>query len=219
MDYQPVKEGDDLKIPPQVWNALLSQLGRVPVSSKKGQLQPSDDSAGCWIRVQNVSGSGVGQFHIMTMKEPTVKPPDDPNDTGGTENQFKNRIYVNADTPSDKEEGRWCVLQEPLADKAFGWAIIVGLTVCWINLAATADAYVESDSGKTVPLSGASGSAQIVWVKGGVGKATKTGEQWALIKIGGGSSSLPVGQYQGILLQMVTDNQIGYDFLCSHAME
>ena len=31
--------------------------------------------------------------------------------------------------------------------------------------------------------------------------------------------ALPKGQYQGMLLQMVTDNQLGYDYLVSHTME
>jgi hypothetical protein len=104
------------------------------------------------------------------------------------EQDFKERMALKVITPDGNSAGRWVVLQRPLGVNEFGPAIAIGISICKINVVDVAHTCVESVSGNVIPDSGASGSAQILWVAGGVGTADDTGSQLAVIRLGGGEA-------------------------------
>ncbi len=220
MEFRKVKPGQDLEIPAMTWNGLMDTARQVR-QQNAGTRVPQGLHAynATVVTVKNVSGEPIRQYRAVRLGDPIIFPSDN-------EEEFKQRVTFKADVPEGNEEGRWAVLLEPLAagvgegdedNGAIGRAVVIGVVVCRIDLIATGDTHVDVVAGETIPESSTSGPAQILWVAGGPGTATATGEQWALIKLGAGGS-LPVGQYQYMTFQVVSQNTNGFDFTRSHPM-
>jgi hypothetical protein len=67
---------------------------------------------------------------------------------------------------------------------AYGPFAVAGIVSARVNIIAVGDtAVTPAAAGSALKSTGGGGAAQLVWVAGGVGTATSTGEQWAVIRL------------------------------------
>lgn len=208
MDIRKVRPGDDISISAETWNALLSLVtSGKQVTNKPTPATPAKSPNSGVVVVRNSTGSAIDQFHSVRVTGPSVTP-------ASSESEFKRRIVLDVATPNADSSGLWCVMQEPVAAGAFGEAVVSGITIARVNITSTEHVVVESSDGSTVLASGGeSGSGQLLWVAGGVGSASSTGEQWAIIRLptgGGGGSTIQPGLYQGQHLTTLASSSIGW---------
>jgi hypothetical protein len=216
MDLRKVKPGDEIRNDAAVHNAFIDAANwvRQNQSPKPGSSSAPEKHAD-WILVQNISGVLQERFAALAIGDPVITP-------AANVEEFKRRVVMKAKVPTADDVGRWCVLYDTLlpggtgteTNGGIGVAIVAGVCVCKINLANVADTTVDVVAGSTIPSSSAGGSVQILWVAGGAGTATATGEQWAVIRLGSGSIGKGTLRFQ--VLQMVTDTKIGWDWVRFH---
>jgi hypothetical protein len=175
------------------------------------------------ITVQNTTGDDLDRFAAVKLDAPVILPDDN-------EGEFTRRIAFKVVTPDDASAGLWAVIQQPLAkgptgseaNGAFGTAVVLGMTHCVVNILDTDDTHVEVADGQTIPTSGTEGTASIIWAAGwedGTQTADETGEQLAIIRIGGGGSGgegLPDAGDQHTVLKAVSQGVWGVDFTSLH---
>lgn len=198
-----VRAGDPLNIPATAYNAFVDAA----LAARRGQLDraggpiASRPDAGI-ILVSNATGTDLDRFGVVGLDAPIIDPAD--NADG-----FAERPAMSGVTPTAEHAGRFGVLLEPIADGAVGRAVVAGVTVCRITLASEAHTHAVAAVDATAALASADGGdALILWHEPG------TGELWAIIRIGaGGGDSVGSGQYQGMVLQKVGQNQRGWDFV------
>lgn len=180
MDLRKVQPGDDLVIPADAFNAFVDAAvgfksgGNVGGKGAASRNQSKADSG--IISVRNV-GSDLSAFAAVGIGNPVTTP----NADLAT---FQSCVAVEVTTPASGQEGRWGVIQEPIKANAFGSAVVAGVTPCQINLTDVSHKFVEIAASNTVPQSGVVGYGSIIWVAGGVGTASATGSQWAIIRLG-----------------------------------
>jgi hypothetical protein len=218
--FRKVKAGDPIDRSASTHNATIDAAAyvRQQVGGPSGRRVGSSANADC-ILVQNISGDIQQRYTALALKEPAILPADN-------QDEFNRRVVMTADVPTADDEGRWCVLLDTLDAGAdgdeenggIGVAVVVGVTICQINLTDVAHEFVEVADGSVNPASGESGLGQILWVKGGVTTADATGIQPAIIRIGGASAKLPVGEYVFMSLQTVAQDTNGFDFERLHPM-
>jgi hypothetical protein len=204
---QKVSDGDSLNIPASAYNAFVdtanwykSRTNRSGVGSGGGG--PVFDTTE--LSVVNKSGQNIQRFRAITLTEPCVLP-------ASSEDNFLSQVSFKGDVPHAGYKGRWGIAQTSMIDGAYGTAVAYGFTIAWINIVTVADKFVEIQVASIIPQSGSSGYGQIMWVAGGVGTATATGEQWAVLRLGVGG--IGVGQYQYTVYQTVAQNVGGWDNL------
>lgn len=208
-DYQKVNSGDDLEISAEAYNNWQTVAEAFQHYDLTGDgTNPLNDQAST-IHIFNNSGDVCDRFRALAIDTAVVDPAD--NDV-----EFQNVITHNGIKPTATTSDRWGIVQTAIADQTFGRMVCVGVTVAWINLTATTDTQVDIANGSYTPVSGGSGLGTILWVLGGVTTATRIGEQWAVIRLG--SASIPVGQYQYMVYQVVGNNQNGFDFVRAHPL-
>lgn len=213
MDLPKVKDGQPLKIPADTYNAFVdaaiyTRAQTNPTRQKSRELPYAGDV----ILVKNVSGDSLDRFQAVAIGDPVILPDDN-------EDEFKNRIALQVSKPDGSEDDRWCVLLEGLpkgpdgseTNGSYGKALVVGVVNCKINLQDVGDTGCTVVADSYIPESNTNGPATILWIAGGVGTADDTGEQWAIIKLAGGGS-LPVGEFDGMCYNMVSDNAAGWSF-------
>jgi hypothetical protein len=206
MNFSQATRGEPLRIGADQWNAHQETAVRVREGGKtsnrpKAIARPN----GTLVLVQNTSGAPIDRFHALAISEPCVTPVQ-------RESEFLSGLILKGVKPTSATKGRWCVVQESIRADGFGLAIASGATICRVTLPTKGDTSVETTNGTTIPVGGNTGLATILWVAGGVGTATATGEQWAIIRLGGSAGSVPIGEYVGMSLQVTAQNAIGYLF-------
>ena len=200
-----VNDGDDFKPSASEWNGFVDASDAYKNRFKTGGLgDPAKGRNMDIIRVKNDSGVALDNYAGVIVSAPTILPADN-------EDEFKRQQFWKVKKPTDAAQP-FVILLQPLATDEFGIAVVSGATVCKVKMTNATDTHCDSEAGKTIPKSGATGEAEILWVAGGVGAATATGEQLAFIRIGGGGGSLGSGQYTGQAFEMVSDDQAAWDF-------
>jgi hypothetical protein len=213
MDYSKVKPGDDPSKGPvfdaAVWNQLLQMLtewrGASNNFQKPSARKPQVAYATDVVMVQNTTSENIPRFQILMLDNALIEP-------SANTPEFQRRVIFSGVTPTGAAAGRWGVCLDALTPGQIGRIGVIGVMSAYINLIDTSDTAVEAVAGSYIPNSGSSGSADILYVAGGVGTASDTGNQWAIIKIGGGSSGFPQGQYEGQIYGDVTLSQTGFFF-------
>ncbi len=177
---QTVQPGQPFAPSATAWNSFIEAANAHKSSAAKPTQRPKANRQynGNLITIQNKSGEVVEQYHALGLGNPLVLPEDN-------EDEFRTRIVLEGVEPSADLAGRFCIVQETIAVDGFGLAMVSGTSLAWIDLAGEADTHVELDEG-TALVSSTSGTAAILWVSGGVGEADATGEQWAVVRFGGG---------------------------------
>src|SRR5581483_7810701 len=140
------------------------------------------DAGALVVTVKNDSGATLDRFSAVGVSDVVIAYSTD-ND------EFKNHVKLKVKKPVTADLGRWLILEQPLKDQEYGTAILAGVTACQIDLKSTSDRFVDSQNANTTPASGGSGPGQILWVAGGVGTASATGVQWAVINLRGTGSA------------------------------
>jgi hypothetical protein len=169
--------GDGLKLKASTFNAILdamvAQRGNIDLTSKPSRHAQKNTGV---ILVKNITSALLTRFACVQIDSPITLPADNAD-------EFKLRIVLKVVTPTSARLP-WAIVQEQIQPGETGAAVISGVTIANINLAATTDTSVDSTSGSTLPKSGVGGPAEILWVAGGVGTATSTGNQLAVIRLG-----------------------------------
>ncbi len=188
-----VRSGEPLAIPARAYNAFVDAAlaHREAASSLRsraphGRASRPDHAA--TILVRNDSGADIPRFGILGLDSPVIGPDDNLA-------SFQNQPAFSGSTPAaGTHEGRFAVVQQPLASGAIGPAVVDGLSVARINVADASHTYADvADGDATQLLSSAAGSARILWIASG------TGTQWALVSLG----HTPAGGAGGGVRQMI----------------
>ncbi len=132
------------------------------------------------IKVYNTSGGTIDEYRAVELLSSAIDPTTD-------EMDFMRYMTINiGDSPTTTEQGRWGITQDPIPASAIGYVAAYGVTPAWVNILNSSHTYVEhTGSGIMQSTDGRLGSAgTLIYVKGGVGAATATGNQWVLMNIG-----------------------------------
>lgn len=203
-----VHKGQKLDLRSSDWNEFVDAVTVIKqISGGKSPTNGSLPFNGTVIRVRNNTGADRDYYDAVALGSPLIAPTDD-----ATKAEFLSRIALDGNAPTDQDTGRWAVILHPLVVGEIGPAIVSGAVPCWINLTDTSHTAVEIAAANYFPQSGDSGLATIIWVAGGVGTATSTGEQWAIIRLGGGGGGVSPGSKQYQHYQMLTDEQVGWEY-------
>ncbi|HEX8322493.1 MAG TPA: hypothetical protein VF595_01150, partial [Tepidisphaeraceae bacterium] len=157
--FRKLRPGDGIEaISAGVYNSFIDYIGSSDITGGSGADLAAARGAAI-IRVRNVSGSTVNQYHTLALKEPTIKPLGNTlTATDSESNDFKSRLVFDVVTPTAAYVGRWCVLLRPLNANEFGTAVSIGVVQARINLTTASHKFVEVGS-NFVLASGTSGSA------------------------------------------------------------
>jgi hypothetical protein len=194
-----VRSGQELAIPARAYNAfvdaaLAHREGGSSLRSRPPHGRASRADHAATILVRNDSGGDIPRFGVLGLDGPIIEP-------GDNLASFQNQPAFSGSTPAaGTHEGRFALVQQPLASGAIGPAIVDGLSVARVNVADASHTYADiADGDATQLLSSAAGSARILWAAPG------TGTQWALVSLGhaagvagvGGTAENPLdlGQY------------------------
>jgi hypothetical protein len=189
-DLNSVKPGDPFGVDADTWNLLLQMASDYRLQNghgltqKPSQRRPAVATATDVVLCQNTTTDNLLANSAVYVSSAVVEPTDNAP-------EFQRRVVMTAATPTSAAAGRWGVLLTALTPGQLGNVVMIGAVQCWVNIISTSDTAVEVVSGSYVPQSGASGSATLLYVAGGVGSATTTGEQWVTIRIGGGGDNGP----------------------------
>jgi hypothetical protein len=169
-----VGAGQKVRFRASEWNALLDvakafKTGRLDRFGSRPRAQTTA------VLVRNDSASDLPAFAVLGVDQPLILPADD-------EAEFKSQVALSCVEPAaGTHEGRFAVIQEPLAVGAVGPAVIAGVTPVLLTVAdeeaATNAEIIDEDLSQLAAAS--SGSATVLWREGG------TGQQWALVRLGG----------------------------------
>lgn len=193
-----VRSGEPLVIPARAYNAFIdaAQAHRAGSSSflsrpPHGRASRVDHTA--TILVRNDSGSDIPRFGVLGLDSPIIEPDDNLA-------SFQNQPAFSGSNPAaGTHEGRFAVVQQPLASGAIGTAIVDGLSVARVNVADASHAYADiADGDASQLLSSAAGSARILWPA----PASGPGTQWALVSLGH-TAGAAGGAGAGVVRQMV----------------
>ncbi|MGI4813142.1 MAG: hypothetical protein ACRYGG_07380 [Janthinobacterium lividum] len=198
LDYQPVTPGQTLTVSADEWNALKSQLAQARTAGpdRNSNRKPTIQPAGDLVVVRNDTKADILRNRVIVLDVPLTVPTSANkgdgmgNDNGATDEYLKG-VFLSGILPVLGYRGYWGVTVDSIPMGQFGRVMVVGTIAVRINVVDTTDRYVECGSSTTIAQSAASGIGQIIWVAGGVGRATQTGEQWATIRIGGAQSAFP----------------------------
>ena len=130
------------------------------------------------VQIRNESGGALARFDILGISG-VVPVYADNNDA------FKAGPALTGATPDiDDHAGKFVVLLAPCADDEFAQAMIMGTTVCRVNVTDAKHDYADiKDASATELYSGLGGSAQILWKESG------TGTKLAYVRLGASGGS------------------------------
>lgn len=176
-----VQPGQPLQIPAAAYNAFVdAALDYRQRQQDRGGPTPSGGRPSGVVLVRNASGADRQRFDVLGIDSVVFTPPD-------ALEQFQNQPVLEGVTPTAAHAGRFVILQEPLAagpegdpaNGAIGRALLSGLSVARIEVAADADAFADIKAGDATQLrSGSSGAAQVLW------KETTGATRWAIVRLG-----------------------------------
>lgn len=179
---QKVRPGDPLKIPAELYNAMIDAVAAVREMRRTGGNAISGQSSNPFIvHVRNDTGNEVEQFGIIGIGAPIVTKDDN-------ETEFRNNPkHFSGELPDlEDHAGRWAVVLQHLTEDYTGAAVIGGITPVKVDVVSEAHAFADLKDGDVEKLESAdAGPARILW------KETGTGTKWALIKFPEGAASLP----------------------------
>lgn len=175
---------DPLAISAKAWNAfidttrLVQRHGPPHPTPRPERFQAPSSTV---ILVRNATGGDLDQYAVTTLGDVLIAPADNPDG-------FQQNLAIKVVAPGDPAaKPIVAILQDPLADGAFGLATILGMT--WVKVDVSTDEtgwqWANVVSGQTSKLDAAesSGPARIVWKESGLG------EKWAIVVLGAPSGA------------------------------
>lgn len=153
-----VLPGQKLRIPASTFNTMIDAAADFQrrTLNRTNDAIPSSGQNGI-ITICNQSGADQGQFAVLGIDSPLILPADNLP-------EFSNRLALNCVLPTSADHDEmFVILQEPIANDAFGKALIVG--VCPVEIVRpTGDSsnFAGVTDGETYLTAGEHG-AQILW--------------------------------------------------------
>ena len=138
------------------------------------------------VQIVNNSGAALDAFDVLGIEGPYI----DPSDGDEEEALFQcGEPVLSGVTPVDPDHlGKFAILLEPIGSGQVGHARVTGASQAWVDIQTVGDEYADIlDGDDTKLVSGSSGMARILWTA-----TASTGEQWALVQLGG---SVAAGTY------------------------
>ena len=172
-----VRPGDPVAISAATWNEMLDAAALAKETKRRGAGIPDGLDVGI-VRVRNETDEDLDRFAALSVGSGIGVTPEK------NELAFQNepavlcgRIYGG--------DGPWVVLQEPIPAGRIGRAMLFGVTPAQVDVADDGHEFAEPvvDNVAGAIRSAASGTARILWKKGG------TGLQWCLLHVGAGSGA------------------------------
>ena len=167
----PVKKGDPLEISHTTWNAMLAAARRGEANQNNLSKPPPVEHDRDTIWVQNDSGGDLSKYSVLGVSGIIFTP---------GEEGFDDSIALTGIAPlAGTHEGKFVVLIDAIPSSEIGRAVLIGATVCHVEVSDTDHEYAEIQNAATGSLaSSETGSAQIIWVEAG------TGTKWAIVRLG-----------------------------------
>lgn len=184
-----VEAGEPVPFNPEVWNAFVDAAKAYKNSSLSSQAgQQSFYRDACIVRVKNETGEDLTRFSVLGLGDPIFTPDDD-------EDAFLREVTFRGHIPEAvTDDGRFCILLEPALAGRVVKAYLAGVCIAWVDVVSTGHKCADVVDGDTGKLQSAdSGNTQILWKQ-----TTETGEQWAVIRMGGGGSAGDVQILSGV---------------------
>lgn len=183
--------GDKLRgIPTRDWNKFVDTANFVDTLRGPAANPTNGEANGTIVLVKNATRYDRNRFDVLGIDSPIITP---------TANlgEFKNRVMLSCSTPRTgsttntsipDHTGKFVILQEPIPIGGIGKAIVAGVTIARVKvetdtLEATTAGVDDNDPEQL--LAGGSG-AEILWKESG------KGYKWAVVRMGGSITSLPV---------------------------
>lgn len=213
--FKRVQAGDPLDIKAPTWNAMLeaaqAHQSRMQGGGAPGTARVITPDV---VDVYNDSGTGVGAFEVLGVDDVLVAPSADLQ-------QFVNRPCLRGVAPTEEHAGKFVVTTNAIPAGGIGRAVVLGATVCKVDMQAADDRYADVYAGDTTKLkSGTTGPARILHVEAG------TGVQWAVVRIDGGRGEgsgdplpAPTALYQVLQCTQFTNADtytIAFDWVRAH---
>jgi hypothetical protein len=190
-DLAHVKSGDKFRISARTYNAWCDAARQVlgEQHNISSSFSSASSSSGI-VLVRNDSGYALSRYRAVGIEALAISPADNPND-----------MVLSVVLPNHElHEGKWCVLQEPLAAGAIGKAVISGVTYLSPLSAILAEhEYVDVDELNGVSTA-YSGPAQLLWYEK-PDDFPSTG--WAIVKLGVPTKGEPPLDTTGLTENMV----------------
>ena len=172
-----VRPGDPVAISAATWNDVLDAAALAKGSRRTGAgildgLEPGI------VRVKNATDEDLDRFAALSVAHGIGVTPE--KNVLAFQNEpavLFGRIWSG--------DGAWVVLQEPVPSGKIGRAMLFGVTPAQVDVADDEHEFAEPivDNVAGAIRSAASGTARILWKKGG------TGLQWCLLHVGAGSGA------------------------------
>lgn len=172
-----VCSGDALVIRASTWNAFVDAANYVKEARQNqlGHALRSGVDVGI-VLVKNTEAAAYPRFSALVLSGVCVT-------AAANEDEFVSctPVFKGAKATSQNAGMPFAVLLEPVAKDEVGRAMVLGITPAKVNVKSASDGYAAPKAGseKGELESAAEGVARILW------KADGTGEQWAILQLGG----------------------------------
>jgi hypothetical protein len=181
--YRKVSVNDELVIPANAWNDAVD-AGRAEKQRQNDRLSGDRTTTrdACILRVKNETGGNLSRAAVVGLDGPIFAPSD-------SLDAFLREVTFRGVTPAASHRGRFAILLAPAASGVVARAYLAGVCPVKVDVIDADHQFADVDPTHTDRLvSAGSGPAQILWREGdaGYGYGYETGEQWALVRIGGG---------------------------------
>lgn len=172
-----VRPGDPVAISAATWNDVLDAAALAKDSRRTGAGIPDGLEPGI-VRVKNATDEDLDRFAALSVAHGIGVAPD--KNVLAFQNEpavLFGRVWSG--------DGAWVVLQEPVPSGKIGRAMLFGVTPAQVDVVDDEHEFAEPvvDNVAGAIRSAASGTARILWKKGG------TGLQWCLLHVGAGSGA------------------------------
>lgn len=130
------------------------------------------------IPILNASHGDLDQFAIVALDQPITTAEEN-------EDEFTREPTLQGVTPTEENKEIFAILQAPASPDAIVDGLIVGVSLCWVDMKNADDKFARAVADESGHLeSSGSGPARIIW------KAGEEGIVWAVVALGGSSSGL-----------------------------
>lgn len=176
--FQKKQRKDPLVIPAAAYNAFIdaamAEKARTLGIGHKAIRELFEPDV---ILVMNTTGGALDRFDIVGLEDPIVDP-------GYDDQNFKNVIGLDGNTPEAvAHDGKFAVLQEPLASGAIGRAVVSGATVVHLRVNNPLHRFADIIDGETGALQTTPrGGAAILWMADPM--SGTSADVWAVVRLG-----------------------------------
>lgn len=177
-DFSKPLSGDPFRFPAPLFGDMIDTIRGFKGSSlgRGGGQPPKDAISTGVVLVKNTTGSTAPQFGVLGIDSVVI----DPATSSASESGFRQQPLLSCSAPDIAAHlGKFVVLLEPIKAGAIGRAAVDGVTIAKVDVVDTDHVWADVKDGDTASLASVEfGGAQILW------KASSTGVQWAIVRIG-----------------------------------